>query len=964
MNSRKKRLPLLTSLILMLVISIPAYAQSREKPLIIGADNNYPPFEFIDQNGELSGFNIELIREIAREMGMEIQIKSGIWSTLRQEFDDGKIDILSGMFYSESRLQTYAFSIPHSIISYAYFVHNDSDAVISEEQLKTKRIACQNNDIIHEYYKALGFDVFGENSPREALIGLARGHYDCCVVSKVVGLYYLRELKLKSIRITGNPFFIQKYCFAVRKSDYDLLARLNEGLYFIRSTPFYEKLYSKWLGESGPYPSRSGYPDYFIPSLSGAAILLLISLSWMIRLMINKRNQDQIISRNIQQIAEQNEVIRINRLRWECLLDTVDNGIWDWNLESGVVYFSNRWKEMLGYQPNELKSDYETWSSLLHPDDQKSVPAAVWQYIRDESPSYQIDCRMKTKSNNYRWIRTQGHKIRNEKGQCIGIIGSHIDIQTQMDLNAHLEQIRQQFNQLMKYTPDGILITDPNGIIQETNLERWESINPVFAQAKGMPVWELYRRLSPELENNSERTHRIKSIILDFLKTGKGKWLEKPIGHHIRDREGKDYFFQTISFPIQTPQGFRLGGISRDISGLQKSEKEKLSLQNQLTQAQKMEVVGILAGGLAHDFNNILGGITGTISLLQYYLSQNIPIERQQWIDSVMIIEKSAERATEIVKHVMALSRKPEIKNSVVDLVPMLTHIDKICRNTFDKSVEIKTETVLNQAIMMGDSTQIEQLFLNLCINACHAMTIMRTSSEAQGGTLSLILDKTHIPPPSNLIIKPGWYWSINICDTGVGIPPQNRDKVFDPFFTTKSKKDGSGLGLSIAYMITDRHGGAITLDSQPGIGTCFHVFLPVLEKTRDEDTVSPEENPGTILMIEDEEVVAQVASQMLSEYGYNVIWAANGIDGLEFYRQKAGKIDLIILDMGLPKLSGMDTLSNLKQFNPNLKILISSGSSITIPEHLSTSGKLDFIAKPYSMTELINKTRSMLQTD
>ncbi len=382
----------------------------------------------------------------------------------------------------------------------------------------------------------------------------------------------------------------------------------------------------------------------------------------------------------------------------------------------------------------------------------------------------------------------------------------------------------------------------------------------------------------------------------------------------------------------------------------------------QLMQAQKMEVIGNLAGGLAHDFNNVLGGITGTISLIEFELAKDT-ISNDNLIRYASIISQSAYRAREVVEQLLTISQKREVDFTQIVLQDSIENVLQICRNTFDKSIEIETDLPEKKALCNAEASQIEQALLNLFINASHAMTIMRDPSEKHGGTLSIALTQVEADSlftenhPEAQQIK---YWCISISDSGVGMDSKTISKIFEPFFSLKKRIKGSGLGLSMVYNIIRQHGGFIDIYSEINIGTVFNIFLPVAttehqeepEKTRPSNAL--EKGSGTILVVDDNDIIRATARDILHALGYKVIIAEDGEIGVETYRQRQHEIDAVILDMVMPHKSGREAFKEIKVLNPDARIAIASGYRMDrrVQEVMDDGADL-FIQKPYTLKEM-----------
>ncbi len=400
------------------------------------------------------------------------------------------------------------------------------------------------------------------------------------------------------------------------------------------------------------------------------------------------------------------------------------------------------------------------------------------------------------------------------------------------------------------------------------------------------------------------------------------------------------------------------------LSGLRGSIRdvtEKQILEEQLLQAQKMETVGTLAGGLAHDFNNVLGGIVSTLSILQFEVQKGQQIDPEKlkkWLD---IMDKAGQRAVDMVQQLLTLSRKQETRFSPSDLNTTILNVQKICKNTFDKSIEIQIHVPEEKAIAYADATHMEQVLLNLCLNASHAMTIMRPVGELKGGSLTVNLEMVYADADFCKIrpeAKPIDYWRISVEDTGVGMNPQTISKVFVPFFTTKEKGKGTGLGLSMVYNIVQQHEGFINIYSEIGMGTTFDVYIPVLHgaeliEEKDKRFVLPQ-GKGIILVVDDEEIMRRAADNIARKCGYEVITASDGLQAMQLFGERHSEIKGVLLDLVMPQKSGEQVYLEMKKIDSRVKVIMTSGfkqdERVTFALEQGVNA---FIQKPYTLEKL-----------
>lgn len=405
----------------------------------------------------------------------------------------------------------------------------------------------------------------------------------------------------------------------------------------------------------------------------------------------------------------------------------------------------------------------------------------------------------------------------------------------------------------------------------------------------------------------------------------------------------------------------RVMGVLRDITDRKKSDVERERMLQQLTQAQKMEAVGSLAGGLAHDFNNILTGIMGSSSLVENMLNKG-EMDTEGIRNYITIIKDASVKAAATVKRLLTLTKDTGLNFVPVDLNESLKNVVDICLNSFPKSVSIKIDYYDEPVVVNADLGALGQVLLNILVNASHAVTIMRQPGDKEGGMIHVKVDKISTDEAfcrSAVNAVCGLcYYSILIEDDGCGIDKKDIDKIFDPFFTTKSASGGNGLGLSMVYNLVKQHGGFIKVYSEQGVGSTFIVYIPEHKgeiKPRPLASTTEIKHNGRILIVDDEELVRLVARDILEYNGYEVKTASGGREGIEIFAGERDAIDVVLLDMSMPDLSGHDTLKELIKIRPGLKVIMSSGFGMD--EKVQAAIKLgasSFIHKPYTNDQLL----------
>ncbi len=420
-------------------------------------------------------------------------------------------------------------------------------------------------------------------------------------------------------------------------------------------------------------------------------------------------------------------------------------------------------------------------------------------------------------------------------------------------------------------------------------------------------------------------------------------------------KDGSQCFVETVVSPITDSDGRLIGyrGIARDVTDRKLAEREKSRLEAKLQQAQKMEAMGALAGGVAHDFNNILMGIQGRISLMLTDSDAS-----RCHFEHLREIENYVKSATALTKQLLGFARGGKYEIKPTDLNELLVKENRMFGRT-RKEIDIQEEFEPNLWTVEIDRGQIEQVLLNIYVNAWQAMH--------GGGNLSIRTENIKVDDNCDkpYLAAPGNYVKVSITDTGVGMDEETRQRIFDPFFTTKEMGRGTGLGLASAYGIIKNHKGFIDVYSKKGEGTTFSIYLPASEKTAGKEQEVDEElirGTETVLLVDDENIILEVGKELFENLGYRVLTAKNGKEAIDIYIKEQGRIDLVVLDMIMPGMGGRETYDGLKEINPDVKVLLSSGYSIDgQATEILNRGCNGFIQKPFNIAVLSQKTREVL---
>jgi two-component system cell cycle sensor histidine kinase/response regulator CckA len=500
------------------------------------------------------------------------------------------------------------------------------------------------------------------------------------------------------------------------------------------------------------------------------------------------------------------------------------------------------------------------------------------------------------------------------------------------------EESQKLLSAAIEHTAEGIVITDATGIIQY--------VNPAEEIISGYSRDELIGQ-GAEIFKSDKHDEDFHANMWETIRAGKvwsGRFINKK-------KDGTEYHEDSTISPVYDKSGKLTNfiAVKRDVT-------QKLALQEQLFQAQKMESIGTLADGFAHDFNNSLQVIDGCVDLI--LSNKDLPATVKSEME---VIKETVDSSAELIKGMMVFSRKAPVKFKTIELNKVVAQTRSMLIRSIPKVIEIDILLADDLWATKGDKIQIGQILMNLGINARDAMP---DGGKITVQTQNTILDEEY--RRFDPLAKPGRYALLTVSDTGAGMDKEKVSHIFEPFFSTKEAGKGTGLGLSVVYGIVEKHNGRIICDSELSVGTTFRIYFPAIEQVPQKQYAEKKEPPKgkceTILVVDDEPNFLEVTSRLLNRANYRVITASNGKDALKLYGEHRKEIRLVILDLLMPEMNGKQCLEALRNIDPKVRVLIATGNATQgMAEDLKAAGARRFIKKPFDIARLLEKIRKVI---
>jgi PAS domain S-box-containing protein len=652
-------------------------------------------------------------------------------------------------------------------------------------------------------------------------------------------------------------------------------------------------------------------------------------------------------AQDVTELRQADEQLRNSEQYFRSLIENASDLITILDSSGTIRYESPSIERILGYQPEERigQSPY----SLLHPDDLLMAQRFFAEGMKHPGVALLAECRLQHKDGSWRVLETKGINLLDDPLIGVIIVNSR-DITSRKQAEAALRESEERYHRFFDENLAGGYISTPDG--------RLLACNPAFARIFGFASCE------EASEHNLDAIYPDPKAREAFLELIREKRKLERYEVELRRCDGTPVHVIENVVGVFDEHGtlVELKGSVLDTTDRKLAEQALFESEERLQQSQKMEAIGTLAGGVAHDFNNLLTAILGNTHLALRSLQPDDPLQLR-----LVEVEKAGNRATVLTRQLLAFSRRQHLERRTINLNDTINEIMKLLRRIIGEDVEVRVIATPGLSAIFADPAQIEQVIMNLAVNARDAMP--------QGGQLTIETSNIELDESYQRqypYVSPGKYVQIMVSDTGSGMDAETQKRIFEPFFTTKEVDKGTGLGLSMVYGIVKQHDGHINVYSEVGQGTIFRIFLPVVESEVEKEGLVLQlplrGGTETILVAEDEEALRNLARDILEGLGYKVLLAKNGEEAVAMYEQHREQIDLLLLDVVMPRMGGIAAYERIRESNGDVPLILMTGySAATVQSRFVKQNELmeelgaTVLQKPYNVEGLGRKVREVL---
>ena len=905
------------------------------------------PLLFKDKNGEINGIFADILAHVADAEDWNIEYISCSWSQCLGNLKSTEIDVLGAIAYSQEQKQIYDFTYENVLTNWGQVYAGKESGIESILDLKGKKIAVLQNDVyflnLRKLIKQFGIESrFIEAFEYDDVLQLVEiGKCDAGLVGYLYGHQFERDYDINKTSIILSP---QKIHFAVpRGQNKAILDALDFHLHKLKrqKESIYYQSINKWIGIDVKPVNRA-----WLLGISGGALLLFLIflfLNLVLRTKVRTRTRElniknQALLEEIENRKKAEEALREAEKEYRSVFENTGTATILVEADLTMSKINAKAEEMAGYSKAEIEGKMKTTDFVAEEDLERITRYHAERRKKDGEYPSEYTFKLEDKHGSTKNVFIQTSMIPGTQRS----IASIIDITSRVQAENALRRSEEKYRSILENIEEGYFELDLDGNLIFFN----NSLCRITGHCREDLMGINYAQYS-----SPQTAEKMYQVFNQITRTGRPMVLADL---DINLKDGRVITVDLSATPIKTAEndivGFR--GLMRDVSERKQSERERQALEKKLQQAQKMKAIGTLAGGVAHDLNNILSGIVSYPDLILMDLPKDSPL-----VEPIQTIQESGKKAAAIVQDLLTLARRGVSISEVINLNDIINEYFESPQLAKLKSFHplVEVQTYLDSALLniIGSPVHLSKTVMNLVSNAAEAMP--------EGGTVLIKAENQYIDRPIRGYddVEEGDYVILTVSDSGIGIPPEEISQIFEPFYTKKVMgRSGTGLGMAVVWGTVKDHKGYIHVESDLGRGTTFKLYFPITRKQNAENnhikkSVDYHGNGESILVVDDVKEQREIASKILSQLGYSVKTAESGEEAVELLKKDT--VDLVVLDMIMPPgIDGLETYERIIGLHPKQKAIIASGYSETDQvKKAQRLGAGEYVKKPYTVQKI-----------
>ncbi len=923
-----------------------AWLDGNTGSLTLLCNADWAPIAFASSSNTCTGMGMDVVAMVEQRLGVVFARRiASDWRSLYAALESGECAVAPAIARDQDGDSRIFLTPPYATLPVVLITRKAGAESLTLDDLAGRRLAVVAGHPAEPYLRRRAqerFEIVSVTTVVEGLRRVASGQVDAFAEGFAVASYYIEKEGIPDLRVAGNTGFETAWSIGVSRKYPLLCSSVQKALTAVPGGQVAEAR-SRWIPlDLSPWlDPRTRRNLQRVNLLVAVVLMALAAVAYVLKRRLNDK---------VARLATAHKELQEKAEHLKLATEATPAGIWDFYPAAGLGYMDAQWHTMFGYTPQTDAIPLPDWGKFVHPDDLPATERAFRDYIAAGGhDTFEAEFRVRRADGTWCWVLSKGRAIAwDAKGAPSRIIGLHLSIQRMRTVQEELAQSEARFRALFRMAPIPLGDSHRDGNIIELNDRFTQLLGYTVSDIPTLDRW--WTLACPDPEYRRAAMSSWQQAVAHTTESGAAVEAGE---YHVTCKDGVT---RTMVIAAKAT-GTSILASFFDITERERVEQEKDRLQRQLLQSQKMEALGVLAGGVAHDFNNMLGAIMGYADLTLAEMSPDDPYR-----GNLERILEGAQRSAGLTRQLLAFARQQAAAPVVFDVNESVEALLRLLRRLISENITLAWLPCKGPCMVRMDPTQLDQILANLCVNSSDAIaSVGKITIE----TRTVTLDEGYCRAHTGAL--PGEYVQLAVTDDGCGMDAETLRHMFEPFFTTKGLGKGTGLGLATVYGIVKQSNGFVDVRSERGVGTTFRVHIPrhaarATEHGAAVEAELPRSRGETILLVEDDPALLRLGALMLESLGYSVLPASLPSEAIRLAEETPSEIQMFITDVVMPEMNGRELAERLHKIRPTIKRLFMSGytANVIVPRGILTENA-DFLQKPFSLKDLATKVREIL---